>query len=57
LNTSLKSQLSGKGLTFVPADREAFRTALSKAGFYTQWRDKFGAGPWSALEAVTGKIS
>src|SRR6476646_8737591 len=46
LNTSLKSQLSGKGLTFVPADREAFRTALSKAGFYTQWRDKFGAGPW-----------
>ena len=30
LNTSLKSQLSGKGLTFVPADRAAFRAALSK---------------------------
>jgi len=57
LNTSLKSQLSGKGLTFVPADREAFRAALSMGGFYTQWRDKFGGGPWSALAAVTGKIS
>ncbi|MDR5748974.1 TRAP transporter substrate-binding protein [Caballeronia sp. LZ029] len=57
LNTSLKSQLSGKGLTFVPADRDAFRAALTKSGFYAQWRDKFGAGPWSALEAVSGKTS
>lgn len=57
LNASLQSQLSGKGLTFVQVDRAPFRTALAKAGFYGQWRDKFGAGAWEALEAVTGKIS
>ena len=57
LNASLQSQLSGKGLTFVQVDRAPFRTALAKAGFYGQWKDKFGAGAWEALEAVTGKIS
>lgn len=57
LDASLKSQLTQKGLTFVPADRAAFRAALGKAGFYAQWKDKFGAGPWSALEAVTGGVA
>ena len=43
LNTSLKDELVKKGLVFESADQAAFRAALTKAGFYKEWRDKFGA--------------
>ena len=56
LDATLKAQLTAKGLTFAPVDRGAFRGALVKAGFYTFWRDKFGADSWQALEAVVGPL-
>ena len=46
-----------KGLAFASADRTAFRAALTQAGFYKEWRDKFGAETWAALEAVVGPLS
>jgi tripartite ATP-independent transporter DctP family solute receptor len=57
LNTSLKDELVTKGLTFEKADQSAFRTALAKAGFYKEWREKFGADTWSALETAVGQLS
>jgi TRAP-type transport system periplasmic protein len=57
LNASLKEELVKKGLVFEGADRDAFRAALTKAGFYKEWRDKFGADTWAALEAVVGSLS
>ena len=35
----------------------AFRAALTKAGFYKEWRDKFGAEAWAALEGVVGPLA
>jgi TRAP-type C4-dicarboxylate transport system substrate-binding protein len=57
LNTTLKDELIKKGLAFENADRPAFRAALTQAGFYKEWRDKFGAETWAALEAVVGPLS
>ncbi|MGB9052911.1 MAG: TRAP transporter substrate-binding protein, partial [Pseudolabrys sp.] len=57
LNTTLKDELIKKGLAFESADRPAFRAALTQAGFYKEWRDKFGAETWAALEAVVGPLS
>ena len=57
LDTTLKAQLSARGLAFNPVDKAAFRGALAKAGFYRSWREKFGAEPWQALEAVAGPLA
>jgi TRAP-type transport system periplasmic protein len=57
LNTSLKEELTKKGLVFESVDPAEFRAALTKAGFYKEWRDKFGAEGWTALEAVVGPLS
>ena len=57
LDASLKDQLTGKGLAFEQVDKDAFRGALAKAGFYKEWRDKFGDENWKALEAVVGPLA
>lgn len=57
LDTTLRAQLSAKGLAFNPVDKAAFRDALAKAGFYKSWREKFGAEPWQALEAAAGPLA
>jgi len=57
LDRSLKEELTKKGLVFESVDQGAFRAALTKAGFYKEWRDKFGAEGWAALEAVVGPLA
>lgn len=56
LNGTLKTQLTARGLFFEAADKAAFRKALTQAGFYRDWREKFGPEAWKALEAVTGGL-
>jgi tripartite ATP-independent transporter DctP family solute receptor len=56
-NTSLKSDLAAKGLVFNDVDPAPFREALSKSGFYTEWKTKFGEEAWSRLEEFTGKLA
>lgn len=56
LNSTLKDLLVAKGLTFVEVDKAPFREALIKAGFYADWRKKFGPELWGALEAVSGPL-
>jgi tripartite ATP-independent transporter DctP family solute receptor len=57
LNTSLKATLSAKGLTFGDVDPASFRAALKTAGFYSEWRGKFGAEAWNTLEAAVGSLA
>lgn len=57
LNGSLKAELTAKGLAFETTDQAVFRAALAKAGFYKEWREKFGAETWSVLETAVGQLS
>jgi tripartite ATP-independent transporter DctP family solute receptor len=57
LNEQLKSTLKTKGLEFVPTEAADFRQALKKAGFYAEWRGKFGAEAWDTLEGAVGSLA
>lgn len=56
-NGELKGELTAKGLVFNEVDPAPFRDQLSKAGFYTKWKERFGNEQWSLLEEYTGKLS
>ena len=57
LNTSLRGALEAKGLQFFESDAALFRAALKKAGFYAEWKEKFGADAWKVLEDAVGGLS
>lgn len=52
----LEAELSAKGLRFNRPERGQFREVLAKAGYYTDWKSKFGAAAWSDLEKYTGPL-
>ena len=56
LTTTLRQELSGKGLQFLEVDQEPFRQALAKSTFYKDWKAKYGDDAWSQLEKYTGKL-
>jgi TRAP-type transport system periplasmic protein len=56
-NDSLAEKLARRGMTIVRADTGGFRTKLASSGFYTKWREKFGAQAWSLLERSSGKLA
>lgn len=49
-------QLEGQGMVFNEPDPEAFRQVLVKAGFYDQWKQKYGAEASAVLENYSSKI-
>ena len=55
LNTELRAQLSARGLTFNDANAGSFQDALRQAGFYQEWKGKYGEEPWKLLESSLGK--
>ncbi|HUL01118.1 MAG TPA: TRAP transporter substrate-binding protein [Nitrospirota bacterium] len=57
LNETLRAKLSKEGLKFNTVNPEPFRDALRKAGFYAEWRKKFGEEAWLLLEKYVGRIS
>ena len=57
LNSSLRVSLEKTGMRFNECDPEAFRAALRKAGFYADWKAKFGTPAWSLLEASVGTLA
>ncbi|MFO1271758.1 MAG: TRAP transporter substrate-binding protein [Rubrivivax sp.] len=57
LNNSLEGQLKAKGMIFNTPDVKSFREALSKAGFYKEWRAKFGDEAMAKLEKYSGKLA
>jgi tripartite ATP-independent transporter DctP family solute receptor len=56
LNISLQTELESKGMVFSTPDPAPFREVLNKAGFYAQWREKFGDEAWTRLEKYVGKL-
>ena len=56
LDNSLEGQLKAKGLVFNYPAVGSFREALSRAGFYQEWRGKFGNEAMAKLEKYSGKL-
>ena len=57
MSNTVADTLKGKGLQFVETDAVAFRGVLKKAGFYEEWKGKFGAEAWGTLEKAVGNLS
>jgi TRAP-type C4-dicarboxylate transport system substrate-binding protein len=57
LNGDLEGSLKGKGLVFNRPDKALFRQALTKAGFYADWKQKYGAEAWAVLEKYSGSLA
>jgi tripartite ATP-independent transporter DctP family solute receptor len=56
LNANLQQELAGKGLTFNQPDPAPFRDKLRQAGFYAEWKGKYGDEAWAILEKSVGKL-
>ena len=56
LNTSLQGALAQKGMAFNATDADKFRAALRSAGFYAEWKQKYGAEAWAVLESQVGAL-
>lgn len=56
MSDSLQGQLASKNLVFNKVDSAPFRDALKKAGFYDEWKAKYGEEGWSILERYAGKL-
>src|SRR5271154_6667091 len=50
LNATVKEELAGKGLVFNQPDVAPFREKLRSAGFYNEWKGKYGEQAWALLE-------
>lgn len=57
LNATVREELAGKGLIFNQPDVAAFREKLRSAGFYSEWKGKYGEEAWAILEKSVGKLS
>ncbi|QND54951.1 TRAP transporter substrate-binding protein (plasmid) [Phyllobacterium sp. 628] len=57
LTGTLQADLKAKGLTFNTPDPVPFRDALRKAGFYSEWKGKYGEEAWGLLEKVVGQLA
>ncbi len=56
LNNTVEVELKVKGMVFNAVNAEAFRGALKKAHFYSDWKAKYGADAWALLEKYSGKL-
>ncbi len=57
LNASLQKGLADKGMLFNQAKADSFREQLRKAGYYSQWKAKFGDEAWSILDRSVGGLA
>jgi tripartite ATP-independent transporter DctP family solute receptor len=57
LNDSLQSSLAGRGMVFNAPEAAPFRAALRTAGFYAQWKERYGAEAWAILERSVGGLA
>ena len=57
LNATLQQSLAAKGLVFNRPDPTPFRDKLRSAGFYTEWKAKYGDEAWGLLEKSAGKLA
>ncbi|WP_398482329.1 TRAP transporter substrate-binding protein [Tardiphaga sp.] len=57
LNATVREELLAKGLIFNQPTVEPFRNKLRSAGFYAEWKGKYGDQAWSLLEKSVGKLA
>lgn len=57
LNATLQQDLAAKGLVFNRPNPAPFRDKLRAAGFYTEWKGKYGDEAWALLERSVGKLA
>jgi len=57
LNAELQGKLADAGMAFNDVAPAAFRAQLQAAGFYQEWRGRFGADAWGVLEGAVGALS
>jgi tripartite ATP-independent transporter DctP family solute receptor len=55
-NATLQQELAAKGIVFNTPNTAPFRDKLRSAGFYSEWKAKFGDEAWAVLEKHTGKL-
>jgi tripartite ATP-independent transporter DctP family solute receptor len=57
LNQSLEGQLKQRGVIFNNPEPAIFRAKLQQAGFYKEWKEKFGNQAWGLLEGAVGGLA
>ena len=57
LNDTVQADLQAQGMAFNKPDPQPFREALRKAGYYAQWKEKFGSEAWTLLEKYVGQLA
>ena len=57
LSESVTEDLKAKGMVFNAPDAQSFREALKRAGFYEEWKGKYGPEAWAVLEKYTGSLA
>jgi tripartite ATP-independent transporter DctP family solute receptor len=56
LNANLRKDLEAKGMVFNDLEIPTFRDKLKQAGFYSEWKAKYGDEAWALLETSAGKL-
>ena len=57
LNVDAQAELTKLGVTFNRPDPAPFRNLLQSAGFYTEWKKKYGDEVWAKLEKYSGRLA
>jgi tripartite ATP-independent transporter DctP family solute receptor len=57
LNATVREELAGKGLIFNQPVVAPFRDKLRQAGFYAEWKGKYGDQAWALLEKAVGSLA
>jgi TRAP-type C4-dicarboxylate transport system substrate-binding protein len=55
-NTALLAKLKSQGMVVNAPAQQPFKDVLKAAGFYKDWRAKFGPKAWDRLEKTTGAL-
>ena len=56
-NDTVQADLQAKGLAFNRPSPDSFRVARRQAGFYDEWKKRFGNEAWGLLEQAAGKLA
>jgi tripartite ATP-independent transporter DctP family solute receptor len=56
LNVSARDEMAAKGMVFNEPAIAPFRDKLRQAGFYSEWKTKYGEKAWAILEKSVGQL-
>jgi len=56
-NADIRAVLQRRGMQINDCDSALFREALKSAGFYKEWKGKYGDEAWAVLEGAVGSVS